>query len=253
MISGVWRQSGTALRQQDFTFGAETSGDVRLGRGDVGQTQSALIKVLIGEEVSQADVGGFLCNVDTELLQICRGCLYSVLNIHVKAKRWEVFLIRYHIWIDKYTSKPCGREFSCFFIMCSPFALKQPFMTSGVIVVRVTRHANRVRRKNTEFTCERNINKGYLIFKVWCIIAGIVYLLNCTALIHHTLWWEWGHEFLNTNHINQWYTRLILHNDLSSEDLMYVCLLLLKAPVYIKEYTRLYFTGSKTLQSKVSV
>lgn len=34
---------------------------------------------------------------------------------------------------------------------------------------------------------------------------------------------------------------------------MYICLLLLKAPVYIKEYTRLYFTGSKTLQSKVSV
>lgn len=26
-----------------------------------------------------------------------------------------------------------------------------------------------------------------------------------------------------------------------------------KAPLYIKEYTHLYFTGSKTLQSKVSV
>lgn len=57
------------MMKKDFTFGAETSGDVRFGRGDVGQTQSALIKVLIGEEVSQADVGGFLCDVDTELLQ----------------------------------------------------------------------------------------------------------------------------------------------------------------------------------------
>lgn len=26
-----------------------------------------------------------------------------------------------------------------------------------------------------------------------------------------------------------------------------------KAPLYIKDYTHLYFTGSKTLQSKVSV
>lgn len=57
------------MRQRGFTFGAETSRDVRFGRGDVSQTQSAFVKVLVGEEVSQAHVGGFLCDVDTELLQ----------------------------------------------------------------------------------------------------------------------------------------------------------------------------------------
>lgn len=35
-----------------LTFGAETSRDVRFGRSDVRQTQSAFIEVLIGEEVS---------------------------------------------------------------------------------------------------------------------------------------------------------------------------------------------------------
>lgn len=58
------------MRQQDCTFGAETSRNVRLGWGDISQTQSALIEVLIGEQVSQADIGGFLCDVHTELLQV---------------------------------------------------------------------------------------------------------------------------------------------------------------------------------------
>lgn len=57
------------MLSQRVTFGAETSGDVRFGRSDVGQSQSAFIKVLVGEEVSEADVGGVLCDVDTELLQ----------------------------------------------------------------------------------------------------------------------------------------------------------------------------------------
>lgn len=57
------------MSRRDFTFGAEPPGDVRLGRGDVGQTQSALVEVLVSEEVRQADVGGFICDVDTELLQ----------------------------------------------------------------------------------------------------------------------------------------------------------------------------------------
>lgn len=51
-------------------------------------------------------------------------------------------------------------------------------MTSGVVVARVTRNANRVRRKNTEYTCERNVNKGYLIFKVSHImnISSFIYI-----------------------------------------------------------------------------
>lgn len=53
----------------DSTSGAETSRDVRFERSYVGQTQSPFIEVLIGEEVSQADVGGFLCDISTELLQ----------------------------------------------------------------------------------------------------------------------------------------------------------------------------------------
>lgn len=55
---------------QVCTFGAETSSDVWFGRGDVGQAQSAFIKVLIGEKVSEAHVGGFLCDVSAELLQV---------------------------------------------------------------------------------------------------------------------------------------------------------------------------------------
>lgn len=52
-----------------LTFGAETSSDVKFGRGNVGKAQSALIKVLVGEEVSKAHVGGFPSDVHTELLQ----------------------------------------------------------------------------------------------------------------------------------------------------------------------------------------
>lgn len=59
------RQGG----EEGLTFGAETSGDVGFGRGDVGQTQRPLVKVLVGEEVSQADVGRLLCDVHAELLQ----------------------------------------------------------------------------------------------------------------------------------------------------------------------------------------
>lgn len=42
----------------------------------------------------------------------------------------------------------------------------------------------------------------------------------------------------------------ILQNDLY-EDLISRCVFI-KAPAYIKEYTHLYFTGSRSLQSKVS-
>lgn len=51
-----------------LTFGAEASSDVGFRRGDVGKPQSALVKVLIGEEMSEADVGGFPRDVHTELL-----------------------------------------------------------------------------------------------------------------------------------------------------------------------------------------
>lgn len=52
-----------------LTFGAEASSDVGFRRGDVGKPQSALVKVLIGEEMSEADVGGFPRDVHTELLR----------------------------------------------------------------------------------------------------------------------------------------------------------------------------------------
>lgn len=39
------------------TFGAESSSDVGFGRRHVGQTQSSLIEVLVGEEVSQTHTG----------------------------------------------------------------------------------------------------------------------------------------------------------------------------------------------------
>lgn len=39
------------------TFGAKSSSDVGFGRRHVGQTQSSLIKVLVGEEVSQTHIG----------------------------------------------------------------------------------------------------------------------------------------------------------------------------------------------------
>lgn len=51
------------------TFGAETAGDVRFGRRHVGETQSSLVEVLVGEEVSQTNVGRFLRDVYAELLQ----------------------------------------------------------------------------------------------------------------------------------------------------------------------------------------
>lgn len=53
----------------ELTFGAKPSRDVGFGWGHISQTQSAFIKVLVGEEVSQADVEGFVCNVHTKLLQ----------------------------------------------------------------------------------------------------------------------------------------------------------------------------------------
>lgn len=68
-VIGRLHQDEARTRGADSTFGAEASGDVGFGRGDVGQTQRAFVKVLIGEEVSQADVGGFLCDVHAELLQ----------------------------------------------------------------------------------------------------------------------------------------------------------------------------------------
>lgn len=52
-----------------LTFGAEASSNVGFRRGDVGKPQSALVKVLIGEEMSEADVGGFPRDVHTELLR----------------------------------------------------------------------------------------------------------------------------------------------------------------------------------------
>lgn len=51
------------------TFGTETTGDVRFGRRHVGETQSSLIEILVGEEVSQTNVGCFLRDVYAELLQ----------------------------------------------------------------------------------------------------------------------------------------------------------------------------------------
>lgn len=39
------------------TFGAESSSDVWFGRRYVGQTQSSLIEVLVGEEMSQTHTG----------------------------------------------------------------------------------------------------------------------------------------------------------------------------------------------------
>lgn len=53
---------------QDLTFGAETSSNIWFGWSDIGQTQSTFIKILIGEQVSETHVGGFVCDVGTELL-----------------------------------------------------------------------------------------------------------------------------------------------------------------------------------------
>lgn len=63
IYQGLWGEA-TGL-----TFGAEASSDVGFRRGDVGKPQSALVKVLIGEEMSEADVGGFPRDVHTELLR----------------------------------------------------------------------------------------------------------------------------------------------------------------------------------------
>lgn len=51
-----------------LTFRAESSQSL-FGRGHVCQTKSAIIKVLIGEEMGEANCGGVVCDVITELLK----------------------------------------------------------------------------------------------------------------------------------------------------------------------------------------
>lgn len=51
-----------------LTFRAESSQSL-FGRGHVCQTQSAIIEVLIGEEMGKANCRGVVCNVVTELLK----------------------------------------------------------------------------------------------------------------------------------------------------------------------------------------
>lgn len=51
-----------------LTFRAEPSQSL-FGRGHVCQTQSAIIKVLVGEEMGKANCRGVVCDVITELLK----------------------------------------------------------------------------------------------------------------------------------------------------------------------------------------
>lgn len=51
-----------------LTPGAESSSQVWLGRGHVGQAQGSFIEVLVGEQVSQTHAGGSVRHVGAELL-----------------------------------------------------------------------------------------------------------------------------------------------------------------------------------------
>lgn len=54
--------------EEILTFRAESSQSL-FGGGHVCQTQSAIIKVLIGEEMGKANCRGVVCDVITELLK----------------------------------------------------------------------------------------------------------------------------------------------------------------------------------------
>lgn len=86
-----------------------------------------------------------------------------------------------------------------------------------------------------------------------------VFFIPLLITLHYTLYkskWmlNWSHEFLNwTKSSSGVRDNLVIPGHRSSDCLFIFFFFMFKAPLYIKEYTRLYFTGSKTIQSKVGL
>lgn len=85
VLVNLWKQEHCAAQGCVLTFGAEATQGLSFGGSDVGQPQRALVKILVGEQVSQTHSGGVASYVWAELLRDTR-TIIRVVHVKIMSK-----------------------------------------------------------------------------------------------------------------------------------------------------------------------